>query len=121
MSVRRRRVIHEPANCRVEGCFRIIERRWRICAQCWRRVPEPVRAYLSHLHHAMKVHPPRNPQDPTRENLPHEIYRMLWRDVIRFLNTGRPGRGFPWTAKPGSIRGAFVQHHDNAKKEGQAC
>jgi len=62
-----------------------------------------------------------HPQDSSRPNTPHELYRRLWSQALAFLNTGDPGLDafVQWRAEPGSSWewGPFHEHHDEARAQ----
>lgn len=113
------RVIDDPIACTVRGCWTTIDRKWRICARCWGQLPKPVRGVLATLREWCGREPAQHPQDPQKPNTSHYLYRLVWRDAMRFLETGGTERGttLPWRVGDGSSfeRGPFHRHHDEAR------
>lgn len=116
--MKRVRTIEDPANCSVRACWRVIERRHRICVRCWHRLPKAVRGCLANLRDAVGREPAKHPQDPTKPNTAHHLYGVVWREAMRFLNSdGRElGSTLPWCVDEGSSfeRGPFHRHHEEA-------
>lgn len=112
------RTIEDPATCAVHGCWRVIERKWRICLRCWHRLPKAIRGCLANLREWSATAPPKHPQDSTKADTATHLYGVVWREALRFLNTGERERGrtLPWRVGPGSSfeRGPFHRHHEQA-------
>lgn len=115
--MKKRPVIEDPASCTVRGCWATIDRKWRICPRCWGRLPKAIRGVLATLRDWCSRTPPKHPQDPAKENTPHYLYWLVWREALRFLNTGEPGACLPWRVPPGSSfeRGPFHRAHEEAR------
>jgi hypothetical protein len=91
------RVIEQPGTCRAFQCTAVIDVRWRVCAACWKRIPFGVRATLIELRGWCSRTPELHPDDRTKLNTPHHLFRLLWREAMEFLRSGQMGASFPWT------------------------
>lgn len=118
--MKKARVIDDPVTCAAPGCWYAIDRKWRICARCWYKLPRSIQGVLATLRAWCSKTPAQHPQDPAKPNTPHYLYRLLWTEAMQFLRTGRPGATLPWRVAPGSSfeRGPFHRHHDEARTHG---
>lgn len=109
-------VIDDPIACTVLGCWTAIDRKWRICGRCWHRLPKAIQGALATLRDACAKESEKHPQDSAKLNTPHLLYRLVWGEALRFLNTGVRGKSLPWRVPERSSfeAGPFTRAHEEA-------